>query len=496
MNGNKFRRLRAGLLVAVVALGIFSLVPVPQLDAQTPTWNQPFRLSLDGGSWFPDLTADVAGRVHVIWSSITLDYRIWDGRGWSATSDISIAADANGAPIDDVFRAGVAAGSDGYLNLFYYHLTEGIGIFKRAPVERAGSARAWFGTQTIGATTQGYYSLIAVDKRNEIHTVYINTTPDSSLADIFYRRSENGGLDWTPPFNLSNSPRVGSSRPQVTADQFNIIHVSWDEGWDRRSGEGTAQTSRYAYSTSGGHDWSSPVTFGNSKMPAVQLVVSTAQTAESRIAVWRTTTDEAVYFQSSADGGKTWTSPLPIPGIYPRPWNSPLFDQYTMVRDDRGTVHLLLVTRRNPNAGDQWALSHIEWNGREWGKPEIIFEREGLFPEYPRGTIALGNQLHVVWFTRTSLWTISAMDVWHNMRLINAPGLTPVPAFPTATPIVLTPTLTPVPTPTRLLPVVSPYADPLPSTGITSMIPLMIGVASAFVGIMIAVGLRRNQRRR
>lgn len=494
---SKNRIARVGIVAAVV-IGIigFAFSAPPAVVAQSSGWSRPFRLSLDGTSWFPDITADASGRVHVIWSAVTLDYRMWDGRGWSSVSDIAVAADAYGLPIADVFRTGIVADSNGYLNLFYYHLTEGLGYFTRAPSERAALAQAWERPQVIGARGQGYYSALAVDKNDQLHAVYIDTSIESQLAEVFYRRSERGGVQWSPPVNLSNSPRLGSSRPQILHDQFDVLHVSWDEGWDRRSGEGAPQTSRYVFSINNGRDWSTPATFGSTRQPAVHLVVTSGQRPESRIAVWRTTTDEAVYYQTSSDSGKTWSTPAPIPGILPRLWNSPPFDQYTLARDDRGVVHLVLVTRRSQNAS-LWAVTHIEWDGRVWSRPETIFEQDGLYPEYPRIAIALGNQLHVVWFTRTALFTIAPMDVWHSMRTIETQAYTPVPAFPTVTPVPPTPTVRAAPTPTRFAPVrTTTGGESLPTSSSSSAMPLIVGGAGSVFAIIFALYLRHILMRR
>lgn len=476
-----------------IVLWLSTVISQP-LAAQFTGWSTPFRLSLDGTSWFPDIAVDLLGRVHVIWSSVTLDYRFWDGRGWSPISEIAVALDSQGVPIDDVFRAGITSDRFGYLNLFYYHLSEGAGYFRRAALEEASIAQAWSAPKLIGALGSGYYCAIGVDQRDWIHAIYIDVPPGARLADVFYRRSEDGGVHWSSPINLSNSARLGSSRPQILVDQFDLINVSWDEGWDRRTGEGVAQTSRYVFSSNGGRDWSAPVTFGSAKTPSAQLVVTTGRASEQRVAVWRTVTDEAVYYQLSADGGQSWSTPTPIPGILPRPWNSPPFDQYALIRDDAGTVHLVLVTRR-PQNENLWAVTHLEWNGQEWSKPETIFERSGLYPEYPRVAIALGNQFHVVWFTRMALFTVSAMDIWHSMRPLALPAYTPVPAFPTATRFVPTPTVRLIQTPTR-------FATPSPIVAETpvnwnssSLWPLVAGIVAGTLAITLGLWVRHLNKR-
>ena len=208
----------------------------PSRDAQTAVWSQPLEISADGNSWFPDITADVTGRVHVIWSSNELMYRSWYAGTWTPSNDIVVAVDAAGNQIFDPFRTAIAADHTGLLHLFYYHLTEGLGYYTHAPLNRAGIPNAWAPRQVIGAQGNGYYSMLVVDSRNRLHAVYIDTSSGSQVADIFYRRSEDGGQTGTLPYNLSNTPLVGSNCPQIIIDRNDVIHVSWDEGWDRRGG--------------------------------------------------------------------------------------------------------------------------------------------------------------------------------------------------------------------------------------------------------------------
>ena len=462
-------------------------------SAQSPTWSRALKLSNDGSSWFPDITADASGIVHVVWSSETLYYRAFDGKTWTAPNDIAVAVDAAGNLAYDPFRASIGASTNGLLHLFYYHLTEGIGYYTRAPLASAGQTLAWTNRQVIGARDNGYYTAMAIDSHNFIHVIYIDVADNSRLSDVFYRRSEDNGLTWTAPVDISNTPQTGATRLQIMVDRSDTLHASWDEGWDRRSGEGAVQTSRYVSSANGGKTWSSPAVFGAPKTPSMQFVASTAATPNSRIGVWRSPVDDNVYYQTSSDAGKTWSAPAPIPGLIARPANSPVFDQYALARDDQGMVHFALVARRSAAPDSPWNVTQIEWDGQSWGKPEIVFERVGAFPEYPRIAIALGNIVHIVWFTRANIWETSNLDVWHSYRAVpplNTPApimlATPAPILPTATPTL-------APTPTRApMPIAANSAnDALPSLSTTAMFPLIAGVSAPLLVILLALVMRR-----
>lgn len=484
--------MRLGIVIIVLILLALAL-PLPPAMAQLAVWSQPFKISADGNSWFPDITADATGRVHVVWSSSELMYRSWYGGAWTQSNDIAVALDSSGNRVFDPFRAAIAADRTGLLHLFYYHLTEGLGYYTTAPLDRAGIPTAWAQRRVIGARGTGYYSMLASDSKDRLHALYIDAPPDSPLADIFYRRSDDGGQTWTLPFNLSNTPQIGSSRPQIIVDRNDTIHVSWDEGWDRRSGEGVAQTSRYVFSTDGGKTWSVPSIFGNPKTPSAQLVVGPTGDPLGRVAVWRgaaTAQEDNVYYQISSDSGRSWSSPNPIPGVVARPWDSPLFDQYAMTIDGYNIVHLILVARPTPSS-TKWVVENVEWNGKEWSRPEIIFDREGFYPEYPRVTMALGNQLHVVWFTRPSPFGQNPLDIWHTYKTLGTLD-TPLAQFLTRTAI---------PSPTRLALATAtavPTPDPqfakteLPANSTAvSILPAGVGVAAAVLAFVLALVIRQ-----
>jgi hypothetical protein len=210
--------------------------------------------------------------------------------------------------------------------------------------------------------------------------------------------------------------------------------------------------------------------------------------------VWRSAVDDNVYYQTSTDAGKTWSAIAAIPGLIARPVNSPLFDQYALARDDQGIVHFALVARRTPGTDSPWNVTQIEWDGQTWSKPEVIFERAGLYPEYPRLAIALGNQVHVVWFTRVDVWQTNNLDVWHTFRAM-PPLYTPVAALATPKPIVATVAPTVTATPTRLPPPTVNYGTStdaaLPSLATTSMFPLIAGIGAPLLVVILAMVMRR-----
>jgi hypothetical protein len=390
---------------------------VQPADASATGWTSPLMLSASHG-WFPDLAADSDGTVHAIWArGEGLAYRKLQAGRWTPTTDVS---DAIGAPqtAGDLVRAAIAVDRAETVHLLAATLGIGQATYVHS-TSAAGSATPWTAAHQLGVQGAGYYCALATDSRKRVHALYIERPQGAEPADTFYRRSDDGGASWTEQVNLSNSPSAGSSRPQIIVDARDRIHVSWDEGWDRITGRGRIATSTYRWS-SDGNEWSPPATFGSPNRPSAQLVVSPAP-GGGRLAVWRSSRDDFVYFQVWANAGDGWTRPAPVPGVHARSWNSPPFDQYALAPDGERGTHLVLVGRQASAPGAPLQVIHLVWNGRQWTAPRVIFQNANEFPEYPR--LAIGPRgVHVIWFARTDLWdSTSPKDIWYSEHPRAAP---------------------------------------------------------------------------
>lgn len=451
-------------------------------QAQTPEqgWSEPVMLSEEPWlGWFPDIAVDNLGKVHVFWEApdfsrwrleagnsivypFGLIHRVWDGHEWSEQNDVIGVMFSEGF----IFRLATATDASGHIYLTYRY--NGVN-FSGAPAEIARSAAAWSPPHNM--SDRIYMSDIAVDSKDVIHVVYeenvIEPLDESQLssgtplgsavlvhAEIYYRRSENGGKTWTAPVNLSKTLE-GTHRVQIKVDGQDTIYVTWDVGWSRWGGSGKVEP-RYGVlmaSSDGGRSWSKLASFEAPEDTNAQL--ATASDGRGGVlAIWRARTTGDVYYAWSTDYGGTWSTVSTMPGIYARRWNDNPFDAYDIAVDSAGTMHMILVGRQSAemNAQRRWeepALYHLAWDGVSWSRPTLIHRcDEGWRPEYPKIAVSRGNQLHVTWFEYYYVEAFSPVTsrIWYSNYHTAAPE-SPLPP---------TPTPTPVPTP-------SPVAEPIPT---------------------------------
>jgi hypothetical protein len=459
------KRIGTALVIALSVMGFLLLAPYSL--AQDPSWGEAISISnTEASSWFPAVAVDSMGRVHVVWTenwrneeqesaTDALFYAVWNGESWATPNDLYSATQAAAYTL----RPSLVIDRADTLHLLYRHPT--VFYHMRTSAEAAWSAMDWSDPHRVSGSGESGWADLAIDSQGVLHAVWSEQVTYKSseeevlvTSDLFYRHSSDGGLSWSIPQNLSQSKNPISNSLHIHIDDQDVIHVVWDE----------EQTSRYASSTDGGDSWIGPVAFYSIAGTPRQIV--SAVDGEGQIVIaWRTIPNEAqpeekrlVYYQTSSDGGYSWSMPDAIPGLLARSRNDTPFDAYDMAVDSAGHVHLVVVGQTNPREVGLSVL-HTEWDGDEWSSFTRIFSTTDL-PERPAITVSGGNQLHVVWFMRgveNQFSEEGEYQVWYSRGQSAAPATTPLPS----------PTPLPAPTATHTrapVPSVTPYPTLAPET--------------------------------
>jgi hypothetical protein len=401
------------ITIAIVTAMVSFTNSAAQIPIQLVQWQPPITVPtpLESNSWFPNLAVDSQGNVHIVWCETysadgsdflyeSIYYTMWNGNQFSQFTDIA-------APIREIRRNSIAIDQNDYLHMSFidsfpinpYRLG-----YRTVSTEDAFSANNWSPVQHINDRGQSYMNEIAVFE-NSIHVLYEDTGSEggscSECADMFYRRSMDGGVNWDTPIPFLPTD-LGTARPHLTIDQNGDLYASWDEGWDRHSGRGDPEYGVFTFSRDLGETWSQPMEVRHPENTNAQLTVE-GDGEGGIMLVWRTNspTYPGVYFMWSNDYGDTWTQPATLPSFMARSMIN-YFDSFDMATDSAGHIHLIstgYLMASDGKVGDATGLYHFEWDGERWYPPTQIYNG-GLIPEYPRLVIDNGNQLHVTWFVR------------------------------------------------------------------------------------------------
>jgi hypothetical protein len=489
--------------VLALPLLIYLILGLSFVQAQQGGWSEPVPLSPQfQSSWFPDITVDSSGRIHVVWSAgvsvgpnqaydVVYYTTSSDGGTWSTPRDI-VALPSKGA----VTRPSILTDDRGIFHITFRDYTiyySQVSVNSVYPNQMTPSIR-------ISTPENGYFSRLAIDKQGDLNIVYTEDVHDPSCPGcfhVFFRKSADDGKNWTLPIDVSPLPN-GAAKPQIVFGSQDIIHVVWEAGQGGDLGQIPDPTTvAYSRSTDGGKTWSPPYSFQSPGGKARNITIG--RTGDGQLVVaWLGLPENAIYYATSVDEGQTWSEPELIPGISGA-WDlyQGKTDDYSMATDSAGNVHLVFVGRPDPRVkvptateivdtstpptetptpvptpnATQFAelnrlgVMHLTWNGTKWSSPEAITYYTGDVPEWPRIAINLGNTLDVAWFVRDKAHIFGGEGafqyrVWFSQENTNAPEYTPqVPA----TSINIGSLLTPIPSPSAIsITPTSSIASPTP----------------------------------
>lgn len=363
----------------------------------------------------PILLADTSGTVHLFFLvrrtpqaglPDTLMYARRDGAGWSVPI-VALGGD------DPLTKPAAVVDGLGFVHVTYSG-KNGRLIHWRAHLSRlADGPEAWRDQQVLseGGTLS---SALLLEGTQTLHLAYA-----SRGADIHYRRSDDGGRNWSDPVRVSE---VGASSqatdaPRIARDGRGRLHVVWTQfqlpsGWPPMG-------SYYSRSLDGGAKWSPPRQLSGEGYGAAGVV--SRGDGEVHI-VWDSLhlIGERVH-EWSADGGATWTDPRVITRAIWGGWTGGPALEF----DSAGRLHLV-TSVDGPNNVE--AIFHLVWDGTTWSEPELVsggtVAKDSV--EFPTLAVSDGNHLHVA-------YEVDYRGVWYADGVVDAPAIAPrpVPTMPT-----------------------------------------------------------------
>jgi hypothetical protein len=247
-----------------------------------------------GSSLFPAITADSNSNIHVVWqdtspSNDEIYYKkSADGGTTWKTRRLTFSSGESEIPA-------IAVESNDHIHVVYDDDTPGNSeVYYKKSTDGGATWRTKRLTWNSGSS---YSPVIALDSNGLIHVLWYDYTPGN--AEIYYRKSTDGGTTWTIKRLTYNSGY--SWNPAIAIDTKNYIHATWG---DETLGNFEQY---YGKSTNGGATWTSKrltFNYGSSSNSTIAT--------DSNNDIHVTWGDDSsgnyeIYYKMSTDGGASWT---------------------------------------------------------------------------------------------------------------------------------------------------------------------------------------------
>ncbi len=352
--------------MVIFGVGLLFIAQVARAD-----WSTIKRLAWTSGNSFnPAIAVDSSGNPHVVWNDSTPgNYEVYykkssnGGTIWTTSQRLTFNSGISWSPA-------IAVGPSANLHLVWTDSTSENweSYYKKS----SNGGISWTTSQRL-TWNSGFstYPSVAVDSSGNPHVVWEDSTPGN--YEVYYKKSSNGGAVWTAGQKLT-STSGDSGIPAVAVDSSGNLHVVWTE-----ETSGNAEI-YYKKSSNGGTSWTTGQrltwTSGYSTDPSVAV-----DSSGNLHVVWTDDTSghDEIYYKKGSNGGAIWTAGQKLTST------SGASEIPSIAVDSSGDLHLVwgddtpgnyeIYYKKGSNGGANWTASQrITWTMGFSGAPSIVID--------------------------------------------------------------------------------------------------------------------------
>ncbi len=217
----------------------------------------------------------------------------------------------------------------------------------------------WSGDERLSTTGLAFEPSVAA-AGDTVHVVWdgLPSVMPGEPLEVYYLRSTDGGATWDSVTRLTNAPVNYAWQPAVAAAGGNV-HVAW---YDGRHGAASPAEVYYKRSTDGGATWGIDSRLTNDS--AASQSVSIAASGGRVHVAWSDERDggaNEIFYKRSTDGGATWQEDVRLTA----PDGETSYFPSIAAAGDR--VHVVWCDDRHATMGDDIYYKCSTDGGQTWG---------------------------------------------------------------------------------------------------------------------------------
>jgi hypothetical protein len=357
------------LVVGCLLFILFAATATAPLQAQTTDdiWSTPENISQSGAATNLVVTTDNSGQIVLLWRDALAGFMVTQGDGtdWATPQNVRLPfSDPPFGSFDDLdftlFTPALVIDDTQQVHSFWRNEENEL-VYSQVALADLAIQEAWSVPFVLAESANSFD--VALDATGKLHVVMLQAQNTAEVpAGIYYRYSEDGGLNWAETVNLYESDYLRT----VSSEQIGLKLVTNDDeqilvGWDNPALEAVY----VIRSPNGGVGWTAPLVVDQREVEdSVDALgpsgIDVAFNGAEAHVTWRASHGNeecAQYHQVSTDGGETWQPAAVISSELACPTEAQL------LVDKNGVVFLLATA-----AGQAYLLA---WDGLMWSEPEL-----------------------------------------------------------------------------------------------------------------------------